>query len=369
MKPNTSISKKSHKILYNISDKTYIKEDFMTTTNFNTNIKKYNHFSLEERGELKGYLNLKLSLRTIAKLLNRSVSSISAEVKRGLVEQMDTFRNIYTTYIPAVAERKYQENRLNSGRKSKLLTVQRFLKYAEARILKDKWSPDAIIGHVLRNNIFTKEEVVSTKTLYNYIDQKFLEVRNIHLCDKVKRSPRKDKKDRKHKRKFGKSIELRDPNIDSRDEFGHWEIDLVILGKSSSEALLTIVERKSRKLIIRLVKEKTAHEICRVLSVILNEYPKDTFKSITSDNGSEFAKLTEVFEETYYAHPYSSYERGTNERHNGLIRRFLPKGTTFSSISLEIIRRVEEWCNTLPRKILGYATPNESFKEQKNKQA
>lgn len=230
---------------------------------------------------------------------------------------------------------------MNTGRKSKLLTVQKILEYAEERILKDKWSPDAIIGYVLTHNIFSKEEVVSTKTLYNYIDQKILKVRNIHLCDKVKRSPKKDEKNKVNKRKFGKSIELRDPSVELKEELGHWEIDLVILGKSSSEALLTLVERKSRKLIVKLVKNRTADEICRVLADILNEYPKDVFKSITSDNGSEFAKLTEVFDETCYAHPYSSYERGSNERHNGLIRRFIPKGTTFNSISLKIIRRVK----------------------------
>jgi len=333
----------------------------MTITNSITNSKNYNHISYEERCEIKGFLKLRLSLRNIAKLLGRSVSSISEEVKRGTVTQRDTLLGYYTIYSPDAAQRKYERSRKNSGKRSKFNNVKEFLKFAEDKILNKKWSPDTIVGYVLKNNLFLRDEIVCAKTLYHYIDDKLLKVRNIHLCDKVKRRS-KSKKNKEHQRAFGKSIDLRDPSINSREEMGHWEIDLVILGKSSSEALLTLVERKTRKMIIRVVKNRTSSEICKVLADILMEYQKNIFKTITSDNGSEFSKLTEVFPETYYAHPYSSYERGTNERHNGLIRRFIPKGTLFKDTSLEVIKRVESWCNNLPRKILEYATPEEIFR-------
>jgi IS30 family transposase len=333
----------------------------MTISNSNTKVKKYKHLSYEERCKIETLLEENYSLRKIAKRLNRSVSTISNEVKRGTTTQMDSLRGTYTIYAPTASQNKYYRNRKNSGKKSKFINVQEFLKFAEEKILEEKWSPDAIVGFVLKNELFSKDEIVCAKTLYNYIDDRLLKARNIHLCDKVKRSPKKSKKDKIHQKHFGKSIDERDPKINDRLEIGHWEIDLVILGKKKSEALLTLVERKSRKLIVEVVNNRTSAEICRVLANILNKYPKEVFKTITADNGSEFAKLTEVFEEVYYAHPYSSYERGTNERHNGLIRRFVPKGTTFKDTTIEAIKKVEEWCNSLPRKILSYATPEEIF--------
>ena len=344
-----------------LATKHTLTEVSMTITNSTTKQNIYTHISYAERCQIKGFLKIGLSINQIAKILIRSKSTISTEIKRGTVEQMDSLRGIYTIYSPNAAEYKYNMNRLKSGKKIKFLQVKEFLDYAEKKILKNKWSPDAVVGHVLRNNKFTRSEIVCTKTLYHYIDSNLLKVRNIHLCDKVKLKT-KIAKNTKHKRKFGKSIDLRDPSIIDRLEFGHWEIDLVILGKTSSEALLTLVERKTRYTIVKLVNNRTSTEICRVLATILCEWGTHVFKTITADNGSEFSKLTEIFEETYYAHPYSSFERGTNERHNGLIRRFIPKGTLFKDIDIETIKKVENWCNTLPRKILNYSTTENEFK-------
>ena len=336
--------------------------------NSNIKSKKYTHISYAERCQIQGFLKLGLSINKIANLLNRSKSTISTEIKRGTVEQIGSLGQIYTIYSPDAAEFKYNANRLKCGKKSKFSRVKEFLKYAEQKILKDKWSPDAIIGYVLKTGKFLKSEIVSTKTLYKYIDKKLLKVRNIHLWDKVKLKSR-ILKNKEHKKKLGMSIELRDPAVENRLEFGHWEIDLVILGKTKSEALLTLVERKTRYMIIRLVKNRTSNEVCRVLSKILDEWGTHIFKTITADNGNEFSKLSEIVKKTYYAHPYSSFERGTNERHNGLIRRFIPKGTTFENINLEKIFNVESWCNTLPRKKLDYSTPEEILREEMNKLA
>lgn len=340
----------------------------MTTANSSIKQKKYTHISYAERCQIQGFLKIGISINKIAKILKRSKSTISTEIKRGTVEQMTSLYKVYTIYSPDAAEYKYNVNRLKSGKKTKFFEVKKFLDYAEEKILKNNWSPDAIIGDALKNKKFKKSKVVCAKTLYRYIDQKLLKVRNIHLCNKVKLKT-KTPKNRNHKRIFGKSIDLRDPSILNRLEFGHWEIDLVILGKSSSEALLTLVERKTRYTIVRVVTNRTSTEICRVLKTILSEAKKSVFKTITADNGSEFSVLTKVFKETYYAHPYSSFERGTNERHNGLIRRFIPKGTLFKDISMEIIEKVENWCNTLPRKILNYSTTENEFKNEIKKLA
>ena len=144
--------------------------------------------------------------------------------------------------------------------------------------------------------------------------------------------------------------------------------------KNKADAvLLTITERMTRKEIIRKIPSKTAEAVQIALLRLADEsceYFSKVFKSITADNGSEFAKISSLEEKTatkiYFAHPYSSYERGTNERHNGLIRRFIPKGKSMSQYSIEAIAKVQNWCNTLPRKILKYLTPDEAFEYQLN---
>ena len=181
----------------------------------------------------------------------------------------------------------------------------------------------------------------------------------------------KKKRTRINKRILGRSIEERPREIEERQEFGHWEIDTVIGKKSQDKALLTITERKTRKEIIIKIASKESEAVSASIRSLRNTYgslfPK-VFKTITADNGSAFAELLPSVEgedtKIYYTHPYSASERGTNERHNGLIRRFIPKGKAISSISDETILYVENWCNRLPRKVLAYQTPEECFQKE-----
>ena len=174
---------------------------------------------------------------------------------------------------------------------------------------------------------------------------------------------------KKHKKKLGKNITERPSNINNREEFGHWEVDTVVGEKSKYESvLLTIVERKTRNAIIHKIASKTDEAVTEALNSIRTIYGdkfSDIFKTITSDNGSEFADLSILEAETdtkvYFTHPYSSFEKGTNECHNGLIRRFIPKGKRISDYSSDDIIFIEEWMNTLPRKILNYKTLEELF--------
>ncbi|OWZ83307.1 hypothetical protein CDO51_09205 [Natranaerobius trueperi] len=153
---------------------------------------------------------------------------------------------------------------------------------------------------------------------------------------------------------------------------GHWEIDTVIGKKTKTEpVLLTITERKTRKEIIRKIPAKTTEAVQETLANLTYEMGDSfskVFKSFTADNGLEFADLASLEKtsntKVYFAHPYSSGERGTNERHTGLIRRFIPKGKSLSDFSSQAIARVQTWCNTLPRRILGYLSPDEAFLEQ-----
>lgn len=339
----------------------------MAQVDSNIENRTFTHLTETERGEISAYRNTGLSLRKIAKKMGRNVSTISRELKRGAVEQIDTFRKPYTKYFPDVGARVYEENREHCGAHSTVMKAWEFIQFAEEKILKNNWSPDAVVGYANRMAEFSEAYIPSTKTLYNWIDEGKLSVINMDLAMKLSRST-KQRKQRKHKRVLGKSIEERPESIETREEFGHWEIDTVIGKKSNDEALLTLVERKTRKEIITRIDNKDSAAVELALQAIVAKYTTEinvVFKSITADNGSEFSNLSDFGEkqkiDVYFARPYASYERGSNERHNGLIRRFIKKGQPIHMYSDNRIGEVENWMNTLPRKILDYQTPDEAF--------
>lgn len=246
---------------------------------------------------------------------------------------------------------------------SKFAKVYEFLEYAEKQILENKLSPDAICGRAKMMKSF--ENMVCTKTLYNYIDMGLLKVKNIDLPLRVKRKVKQDVV-RKNRRTLGLSIEKRPAEVETREEFGHWEIDTVVGKKESSPVLLTLDERKTRKRHIVKIASRSSKSVEQGLKKIIAYYGdkfSNVFKSITSDNGSEFSTLNKALPNIpiYYAHPYSSFERGTNEKQNSLIRRFLPKGKSLDNVSDEVVKSIEDWINHLPRKIFNYHTSYEMF--------
>ncbi|MCG0276221.1 MAG: IS30 family transposase [Thermosediminibacteraceae bacterium] len=191
-----------------------------------------------------------------------------------------------------------------------------------------------------------------------------LKVRNIGLFIKTRRKPKKKNASRNHKRLYSKSISERHESIEKREEFGHWEIDTVPGKRSSNHFLLTLMERKTRYHLLLPLVNKTAEAVDEALKRLKSQYGpifSRVFKSITADNGSEFVNLNVHGIEIYYAHPYSAWEGATNEGHNGLIRRLIPKGTATKELSFSQIEQVQNWCNTQPRKILGYRQPAKLF--------
>ena len=215
----------------------------------------------------------------------------------------------------------------------------------------------------MANDYFPRKAMLCTKTIYNYIDKGLMKIRNHHLPEKISRKPKREQV-RKSKRELGRSIEER-PNIDNKLEFGHWEADLVIGQKDKSdEALLTLLERHMRKYMLVKIAGKTASAVMEGFAKVKDYFGdkfSDVFKTITTDNGSEFAELSKLEEASktlvYYAHPYASWEKCSNERHNRLVRRFI----AISDYGLDAVVRIEDWCNNLPRKILGYKTHDELF--------
>lgn len=345
----------------------------MDTHNDTSVSRKNKHLNEFERGQIAALYREGLSKYKIAKRLGRALNTISNELKRGTVEQVKQGIKV-NIYYPDTGQLIYEQNRKSCGKKFKLFACQDFIEYASKEFHTKSHSLDAICGRAKKLGLFTPEEMVCTKTLYNYIDLGLLSILNIDLPYKVKCSTKR-KHTRKHKRTLGTSIDERPDHIGDRTEFGHWEIDLV-LGKKTKDqqALLTLTERKTRQEIICKIASKTAEAVMSPLEALLDTYGTkvgQVFKTITSDNGSEFADLIDIESKygtkVYFAHPYSSCERGTNERHNGLIRRFIPKGKSFNDFSLAAIARIENWMNQLPRKILDYLTPEEAFAAQLEK--
>ncbi|EKB61931.1 integrase [Lactobacillus crispatus] len=193
----------------------------------------------------------------------------------------------------------------------------------------------------------------------------------VNLPEKLKRNT-KIHRVRKNKKKLGRSIEQRPQEVNKRNVFGHWECDLVLGHKTKDdEVLLTMSERMSREFLIIKIPDKTAASVMNAFKSLRKQYSEhwnDIFKTITTDNGSEFADLSQLEDISqtlvYYAHPYTSCDKGTVERHNGLIRRFIPKGDYIHNYSLQQIINIETWCNSLPRKILAYHTPDEIFERE-----
>lgn len=335
-----------------------------------TEPRKNKHLNFEERMTIQLRLKDGHSPYRIAKELRRSQNTVINEIRRGTTTQIKQGKYI-EIYLADTGEAIYKKHRLNSCRTFKRLECCDFINYAVDKIKGDSWSPDACVGNALKTGKFQRSQIVCTKTLYNYIDLGLLSVKNIDLPMKLRRNT-KPTIVKKHKKKLGKSISERPKDIDNREEFGHWEIDTVIGEKSGNDCvLLTILERKTRNAIVRRITSKTADAVMNELRSIRKLYGEQfskVFKTITGDNGSEFADLSTLETNTdtsvYFTHPYSSFEKGTNERHNGLIRRFIPKGKRMSDYDLADIAFIEEWMNTLPRRILNYSTPEELFESE-----
>lgn len=335
----------------------------MTQNKYTTNGRKFKHLTKEKRAQIEILLQQGLPKAQIAKAVGIARSTLYNELKRGTVEQMDSQLCTYTRYFSDVGQRVYQANRENSRPCLKFIKAHEFLAFAERKILQDGWSPDVVCGWAQHKGRFT--ETVCTKTLYNYIDQCLLRVRNIDLPLRVKRKTKRQK-NQQNRRLYGLSIEERPEKIQTREEFGHWEFDTVIGLKGSSAALLSMDERQTRKRILIKISSKTSEAVGEAVRQLKEKYAEKfprIFRSITCDNGSEFASLPQQLPDTpiYYAHPYSAYERGTNEKQNSLVRRFFPKGKSLDGVSEEAIKHVEDWINHLPRKMFHYTSSEELF--------
>ena len=337
----------------------------MDKTNYTTEHRKGQHLLSEERHEIEVRLKDGWSIYRIAKHLGRPYNTIKNEVERGTVLKSNGKPKRYNADI---GEQVYLEHRENCRRVNCCLKVARFLAFVVSKVLGDeKWSLDAAYGAALNSGEFRRDEMVCTKTLYNYVDLGLLPIKNIDLPEKLRRKT-KTKKSRENKKKLGTSIEERPEIVDSRTEFGHWEADTVIGKKDEGEpCVLTLVERLTRMSLWIKAANHTAEAIQAALESAMayfGDRKNEVFKTITGDNGSEFANLSLLEDgklKVYFTHPYSSWEKGTNECHNKMLRRFIPKGRSISDYDADDICFFADCINGLPRKILGYRTPEALF--------
>lgn len=253
----------------------------------------------------------------------------------------------------------------------RLLELSNFL---EEQIIEHHFSPGAALVEAKAAN---KVVNICESTLYNYIyrGDVFLELAPEHLHEKGKRHYTKQCRKKAARAPKGESIEHRPDEILKRTTFGNWEMDSVMGAQGTTRALLVLTERLSRNGILILLPDHTSNSVVKALDKLERRYGKDfydTFKSITVDNGCEFAdyeglerscRRKQKRTKLYYCHPYSPHERGSNENMNRIIRRFFPKGTNFDEVQLCEVRVAEEWMNNYPRKILGWKSANQVMQE------
>ncbi len=206
---------------------------------------------------------------------------------------------------------------------------------------------------------------ISHEWIYQYIltDKRAGGDLHRHLRCQKKRRKRYGSYDRRGKLKNRVSIDERPAIVDTRQRLGDWEVDTII-GKGHRHAIVSLTERKSRLALLRKVERKTAQDVADAVIELLKSLPVRTH-TITADNGKEFADHERIARDlrtnVYFAHPYSSWERGSNENMNGLIRQYFPKKRSFVTITQQEIEFAMERLNNRPRKCLGFKTPNEVF--------
>ena len=321
---------------------------------------KNKHLTIEEREAIQLALWERKSIRTIAQKINRPVSTVSREI----------VRNGRHRYNARIAHQRAVENRKNRGRKDRLKN-QEVRDYVVLR-LKKKWSPEQIAGRIQPDI----SQTISHEAIYQYIYEQIYRQgygylkpgrEDLRIYLRRKRKRRISKGTRRCQRVFkpkGTVIEERPEIVNERKRLGDWESDSVE-SKNYKPGINTLVERQTGLVLISKLYDRTSQATTTTIVKRMNYLPLKAKQTITFDNGMENSNWPELERKTgvktFFCHPYHSWERGTNENTNGLIRDYFPKKTDFTTIPDEEIKRVEHELNTRPRKRLGYKTPLEAF--------
>ena len=343
----------------------------MERLNNNTKRRKGKHLNYEERIKIEALSKAGMKSERIAKEIGCSGRTIRRELEKGKVELLNSDLTTRIEYSADIGQQKHDYASTNKGPMLKIGNDYELVEEIERLIIEEKMSPYAVAETV--NNSGRFKITISYKTIYNYIDEGlFPNLTNKDLP--VKKSEKK----RKHSRvrtatnnTKGTSISLRDESIDNRNEYGHWEMDTVVGKKGTNTVLLVLTERKTREEKIRKIKNKSQYCVVKELDKIERKIGSKEFRrlfnTITCDNGCENLDFVGIERsvltkknrtKVYYAHPYSAWERGSNENANKLIRRFIPKGDDIGKFSHERIKMIEHWINNYPRRIFNGLSAN-----------
>ena len=340
----------------------------MCLLNYNKKINKYKHITYAERTMIERWYNKeKLSKKEIANRLNKSERTIRREIKKGMTINLTSNLEEIEVYSADISQQQYEENLKAKGQEIKIGSNITLVKLIEGKILEEKKSPEVIVYELKEKGLIE----ITARTIRNYI--KNGNVFNIEEKDMIYNKEYKSKNKNKRIAKHTPpeySIENRPKQANERSEYGHWEGDLIIGKRKKGWVLLTFTERMTREEIIIKIKGKAKEYVIKAMNGLERKYGKrfySKFKTITFDNGVEFmdycgmeksclrkGKRTNI----YYAHPYCSGERGTNENNNRMIRRWIPKGVSMDNISPSYIKQIENWLNNYPRNMFGYKSSN-----------
>lgn len=322
----------------------------------------YTHCTPFERGRIEALYAEGKSLSYIAHCIGRHRSTISREITRNKGPR---------GYDGAKAQCQYHEHR-HACRPAKKLDHQPLRNYVFEKIT-DGWTPEQISGRLPREYPDDPNMRISHETLYQalYADE------SLHcLLQHLPQARPKRRKRGQGKTRRGPSIpnrvgiEQRPAEVDRRERFGDWEGDTIV-GSNQHAFIATVVDRKSLFMGMRKTDSKNAEVVAQAITETLLDMPHSWLKTITFDNGTEFAAHEHIANtldvDVFFADPYSSFQRGTNENTNGLVRRFLPKGTDFRSVTQQQLDYITGQINNRPRKKLAYRTSNEVFQEQRTK--
>lgn len=308
----------------------------------------YKHFSQDDRIMLAVLVKTRVKKEEIGRILRKDPVSIWREIKK---------RSKNGRYLPSFAGTEARQRKTHRKRK---IENNPWLKNYVLAKLKLYWSPEQIAGRLRRDGV-----VICHETIYGYVIR-HKKLKKYLRCQKGKYRRRHGTKRREKQREYEKKrwIGERPEIINQRARIGDWEGDTII-GRERTKRILTHVERVSGYLVADFLPVVSADIVAQKTIKRLKRFAKQKRQSITYDNGTEFASHEMIERKTkatvYFANPYHSWERGTNENTNGLIRQFFPKRSSFTIISQEAVNRVARLLNRRPRKRLGYLTPFETF--------
>ena len=319
---------------------------------------KYRQLTSGDRYTLAALKRQGLSVAAIAAEMSRHRSTIDRELKRNACNMYDV------AYRPSRAQARCIDRRSRSRRNTHYTHKDfRIIR----KLIRNKFSPKQAIGHIRRHKLM--DRIPSHEVIYQYIWRDKSIGGNLwkHLRQSSKqRRKRYNAYDSRGRLANKRHITERPPSVEGRRYFGHWEIDTV-KGKGSKDCIVTIVERKTGFVQIGKLINSTAAQLNKRTIRLIDRF-RDCFKTITSDNGTEFHQYALIEEQTdvkfYFANPYHSWERGTNENTNGLIRQYLPKGTSMENLTQQQCDHIAYQLNTRPRERHGFATPLELFYAQ-----